>query len=94
MAENTAPTMDYAEHERTYAGFIAFTKVGIFAVLNIVLCLVIVGFGGAWAGVLATLGVIALIVAAAIGLFAGARGWIPSAILFVILGFLTLLSVY
>ena len=34
--------MDYAEHERTYSGFIAFTKWGVVAVAGIVI--VLVGF--------------------------------------------------
>lgn len=93
MADNTAPSMDYAEHEKTYAGFIAFSKLGVVAVLNIMLCLLVFGFGGAWASVIGTVGVVATLVACAVGLFMGARGWIPSAIVFVVLGALTVLSV-
>lgn len=93
MAENTAPSMDYAEHEKTYAGFVAFTKVGVVACLNILLILSVFGFGGGWASVIGTVGLIATIVAAAIGMAAGAKGWIPSAVVFVILGLMTILTV-
>jgi Bacterial aa3 type cytochrome c oxidase subunit IV len=93
MAENTAPSMDYAEHEKTYAGFINFSKLGVVAVTNILLCLLVIGFGGAWASVIASVGVLATLVACAIGMFMGDRGWVPSAIIFVVFGLVTAISV-
>ncbi len=93
MAENSVPSMDYAEHERTYAGFIAFSKLGVVTVLNFMLCLLVFGFGGAWASVIGTVGVLASLVACAIGLFLGQNGWKPAAAVFVVFGLLTVLSV-
>lgn len=93
MADNGAPAMDYAEHERTYAGFVAFTKVGVIACINILLCLLIFGLGGAYANLAGSVALLATLVAATIGLFAGDRGWVPSAIVFVFVGLLAILNV-
>lgn len=63
-AEVGAP-MDYAAHERMYAGFIAMLKIGVLASINTVLALVLFGFGrgGFWLGsVLLLLMVIATVI--------------------------------
>lgn len=59
--------MDYPAHERTFATFIAFSKIGILATLNIVIALTLFAFGrgGFWLGVLL---ILILSVATAIGL--------------------------
>lgn len=36
-----APAMDYREHERTYAGFVAFTKWGTIAVIVVLAAMAI-----------------------------------------------------
>lgn len=64
MAEHThsgpvelgAP-MDYREHERTYDGFIALTKLTIVATIDIMIALALFAFGtgGFWLGVILTL---------------------------------------
>ncbi|MTI45034.1 aa3 type cytochrome c oxidase subunit IV [Roseibium hamelinense] len=77
--ENTAPSMDYNEHERTYEGFINFSKVGTVAVINVVLCLILFAFGGGAATFFGWILLIATVVAAGIGMALGASGWIPSA---------------
>ncbi|MES0811908.1 aa3-type cytochrome c oxidase subunit IV [Roseibium sp. SCPC15] len=93
MSDNNAPAMDYDSHERTYEGFINFSKVGTVAVLNIVLCLILFAFGGTAATVFGWLMLIATIVASAIGLALGATGWIPPAAVFLATGVLTVLLV-
>jgi hypothetical protein len=52
-AELGAP-MDYAEHERTFAGFVALTKILILATINVLIALTLFAFGagGFWLGVL------------------------------------------
>lgn len=92
MADQTAPSMDYAEHERTYAGFINFSKVGTIAVINIMLCLALFAFGGGAGFFFGWVALIATMVAATIGLFAGEKGWIPSAVVFGITGLLAILT--
>jgi len=93
MSDENVPAMDYDAHEQTYEGFINFSKVGTIAVLNIVLCLILFGFGGTVATVFGWLMLIATIVAAAIGLALGASGWIPPAVVFVLTGILAILTV-
>ncbi|TYC60540.1 aa3-type cytochrome c oxidase subunit IV [Rhodobacterales bacterium] len=93
MSDETAPAMDYDSHERTYEGFINFSKVGTIAVLNVVLCLILFGFGGTVAVVFGWLMLIATLVSAAIGIALGASGWIPPAAVFVLTGVLAILFV-
>jgi aa3 type cytochrome c oxidase subunit IV len=93
MSDENAPAMDYEAHERTYEGFINFSKVGTIAVLNIVLCLILFGFGGTAATVFGWLMLIATLVASSIGLALGAKGWIPPAVVFVLTGILAILTV-
>lgn len=93
MSDNTAPAMDYAEHERTYEGFINFSKVGTIAVLTIVVCLIMFAFGGTAATIFGWLLLIGTVVASAIGLAMGASGWIPPTVVFVLSGVLAILTV-
>ena len=53
-AELGAP-MDYAEHERTFRGFVALTKIAILATIDTVLALALFAYGGGagfWLGIL------------------------------------------
>jgi|GEM_PF-1375986 len=93
MSNETAPVMDYVSHERTYEGFINFSKVGTIAVLNIVLCLILFAFGGTAAFVFGWLMLLATVVASGVGLALGASGWIPPAAVFVLTGVLCILTV-
>ncbi|MDJ0932443.1 aa3-type cytochrome c oxidase subunit IV [Breoghania sp.] len=93
MTENNAPTMDYSEHEKTYAGFVAFSKIGVIACINVVLCLLIFGLGSGYSNLAGTVVLLATIIAAVIGLFAGQKGWIPSAAVFVFAGLMAILTV-
>ncbi|ADZ69308.1 Bacterial aa3 type cytochrome c oxidase subunit IV family [Polymorphum gilvum SL003B-26A1] len=85
--------MDYAEHERTYEGFINFSKIGTIVVLTVVLCLIMFAFGGTSATILGWVMMIANIVALAVGMAMGAKGWIPAAAVFVLTGILAILTV-
>lgn len=93
MSNDSAPAMDYEAHESTYDGFINFSKIGTVAVLNIVLCLILFAFGGTLATVFGWLMLIATLVATGIGFALGAKGWIPSAVVFVLTGILAILTV-
>lgn len=68
-AELGAP-MDYAEHERTFAGFVAMTKLAVGAGIATMLALVLyfyAGGAGFWMG---TLTILLMLVGTAIGLVA------------------------
>lgn len=93
MSDENVPAMDYDSHEGTYEGFINFSKVGTIAVLNIVLCLILFAFGGTAATVFGWLMLLATLVASGIGMALGASGWIPPAVVFVLTGILTILTV-
>ncbi len=69
--------MDYAEHERTYERFISLIKQTVVHVINVLFCLLLVGFGGGSGHALAAFLLFLTLVAAAIGLALGRRGWIP-----------------
>ena len=71
--EHGHSAMDYAEHERTYKGFIHFAEVGTVAVLVIVAALAVGGAKHAWG--VASLGAILAMVTGAIGLAAPSIGW-------------------
>jgi hypothetical protein len=60
-AELGAP-MDYAEHERTYRGFLTLTKLSILASIDTLIALVLFGYGGFWLGVLMLLMMMAALV--------------------------------
>ena len=77
------PEMDYAEHERTYRGFMAFTEICIANVLCIVAILAIWGVkhSGGWA----LFGFLLTLLATAIGAFSPALAWRPLALVLVLL---------
>jgi len=72
--------MDYEAHKETYEGFLSLVKVSVMAILNIMVALVLFAFGGSWSTWTGTIMVVLLIITGSIGLFAGPRGWIPSAL--------------
>ncbi len=85
MAEHAAPgshatgaPMDYDEHEQTYKGFVAFTRLAVITAINILLTLAIFAFGSGgafWVGML----ILSLaIAAAAAGAFSKGSSWKPS----------------
>lgn len=87
--EGTAE-MDYPEHERTYAGFMEFTKLTIVAVLNILISLILFTITHAfWSGLIV---MILTLAAAALG-FMMRGSYKPSAAVTVIGVLLFLLSI-
>jgi hypothetical protein len=91
MAEHThagpvdvGAEMDYPEHERTYAGFLALTKVTILATIATLQALVLFGIatGGFWLGVLMILLMIAASIVAVI-----TKGSVKALIGVVVVGF-------
>ena len=92
MAEHThsgpvelgAP-MDYAEHERTFRGFVALTKIVILASVDTLLALALFayGSGGFWLGVLLLL---LMTIGVVIGLVA--KGTIKPLVIVTVIGFL------
>lgn len=92
MAEHTSSgpvelgaEMDYAEHERTFAGFVALTKIGILATIAIIQALVLFGIAanGFWLGVLM---IVLMFVGVALGMVM--KGSVNVLIGVVVLGFL------
>lgn len=75
--------MDMAEHEATYAGFIALTETVVALLLNVLLLLVLWGLEGH--GFVALVGLILTVVAATVGGLTGI-GWRAVAPVFVLLG--------
>jgi O-antigen ligase len=67
------PAMDYAEHERTYAGFVHFSEVGTAACLAIVAALAVGGTKNAWG--VALIGTLLAIIGAGIGIASKSIGW-------------------
>ena len=59
--------MDYAEHERTFARFVALTKITVLASVVTLIALAIYGFGGGGAFWLGTLLLVLMLIATAIG---------------------------
>ncbi len=84
-AELGAP-MDYAEHERTYDGFVAFTKIGVVASIITVVALAIFAFGGGWGFWLGTLLLILMMIATVIGLMA--KGTVRPLVVVAVIGVL------
>ena len=68
-AELGAP-MDYAEHERTYNGFVTLTKLSVLHAIDTLLALCLFAFGGAWGFWLGVLLLVLATVALVIGLLA------------------------
>lgn len=84
MSEASHPAMDYDAHNSTYEQFVSLIKVSIVALINVLVGLVLFAFGGSlslWTG---TLIMFLTIIAGFVGLFAGPRGWIPSAVVLVL----------
>ena len=91
MAEETTQSaMDYAEHERTYAGFIALTKIGTVYVITILLALAIFGFGGSWSFSVGILVLVLATIAAAIGMASNGSVVAPTVALVLSLGLFVL----
>ncbi|WP_349358266.1 aa3-type cytochrome c oxidase subunit IV [Stappia sp.] len=92
MSDQSLPSMDYAEHERTYAGFINVSKIGIVAAINVMLCLILFAFGGGAGGFFGAVLLFLTILVGGIGLFMGERGWIPSTGVTVLAGLVAILT--
>lgn len=84
--------MDYAEHERTYQGFIKFTKLAVISCGTILISLVIFAFGGTWGTFLGTLSVIGIFVALGVGLLTSGEGVVPAVIVFLLSGLFALFT--
>ena len=84
MSEESTSKMDITEHQKTYEGFIAFSQVLIIAIFNILICLVLFGFGGGFGAVLGTFLLLATAFSVLVGLSEGVGGWIVPAIVFVL----------
>jgi uncharacterized membrane protein YfcA len=81
-AELGAP-MDYAEHERTYEGFLALASVSAVSTLNALVALVLYAFGGGWGFWLGNLMILLTIIGAGVGM--ASRGSMkPPVIVFLI----------
>ncbi len=94
MSNSTSSSsMDYAEHERTYEGFINASKIGTISVLSIVVTLLMFAFGGTAALVLGWIMLIANLVTVGIGFALGEKGWIPPAAVFALTCILAILTV-
>jgi small-conductance mechanosensitive channel len=81
IASPAESAMDYSEHDRTYTGFIALTKIGIINVITIILALAMYAFGGGWGFTLGTLTIILGIISAAIGMASKGSIVMPTAVL-------------
>jgi hypothetical protein len=77
--------MDYAEHRRTFAGFVALTKIGTLATIAILQSLALFGLAanGFWLGVLL---LILMMVGSVIAVVS--KGSITPLVVVVVLGFL------
>ncbi|MFN0264653.1 aa3-type cytochrome c oxidase subunit IV [Tepidamorphus sp. 3E244] len=71
-SDHTETAMDYVEHDRTYEGFLEFSKVGSIACLNILVALVYVHLGH-W--ILGLLMVAGLVFTAVIGIAFRPKGY-------------------
>ena len=84
-AELGAP-MDYAEHERTFHGFVTLTKLTILATIDTLLALVLFAFGGGagfWLGVL-----LLLLMAIALVIGLAAKGTVKPLLVVTVIGLL------
>ncbi len=93
MAEGTALSDDFNEHQRTYDGFIRFGKVGIVSTLTVLVCLIMFAFGGTAATIFGWILLFAMMIAAAIGLAGGANGWIAPTVVFVVSALAAIITV-
>ncbi|MXN65310.1 aa3-type cytochrome c oxidase subunit IV [Stappia sp. GBMRC 2046] len=92
MADNNANTMEFEAHRATYEGFVNIGKISAIALLNVLLCLIMFTFGGTAGTIFGWIMVFALLIAAAVGIALGARGWIPGAAVFVMTVVLSILT--
>ncbi|KPH81686.1 MULTISPECIES: aa3-type cytochrome c oxidase subunit IV [Bosea] len=74
------PQMDYAEHERTYLGFVHFAEVGTIACLAFVAALAVGGLKHAWG--IAIIGTLLALVGAGVGIASKSIGWRAPAVPF------------
>ncbi|WNJ91847.1 aa3-type cytochrome c oxidase subunit IV [Bosea sp. 685] len=77
------PQMDYAEHERTYQGFMHFAEVGTVACLAIVAALAVGGTKHAWG--IALIGTLLTLVGTAVGIASKSLAWKAPAVPFVLM---------
>jgi hypothetical protein len=77
--------MDYVEHRRTFAGFVALTKIGTLATIAILQSLALFGLAnnGFWLGVLL---LVLMAIASVIGI--ASKGSINALVVVVVIGFL------
>ncbi|NRG17306.1 aa3-type cytochrome c oxidase subunit IV [Rhizobiales bacterium] len=92
MADNNSDTMEFEAHRATYEGFVNIAKISALALFNVLLCLIMFTFGGTAGSIFGWVMVFALLIAAAIGMALGSRGWIPGAAVFVLSGILAILT--
>lgn len=77
------PQMDYAEHDRTYKGFIHFTEVGTVACLAVVAALAVGGAKHAWG--VAIIGALLTLVGTGVGIASKSLSWKAPAVPFVLM---------
>ncbi|MDR6869628.1 hypothetical protein J2Y55_000621 [Bosea sp. BE125] len=77
------PQMDYAEHERTYQGFLHFAEVGTVACLAIVAALAVGGTKHAWG--VALIGTLLTLVGAVVGIASKSLAWKAPAVPFALM---------
>lgn len=75
--EKNSAAMDYKSHDRTYEGFIDFSKVGSVACINILLALALV-YQGHW--ILALIFCVFMLFTAAIGIFMRPGGFMAGVV--------------
>ncbi len=92
MADNTARAADFEAHKATYEGFINIGKISIVSLLNVMVCLILFTYGGTAGSIFGTIMIFAILIAAAIGMAMGSRGWIPAAGLFVLSGLIAIIT--
>lgn len=79
-----APPMDYAEHERTYSGFVHIAEVGTAVCLAVVAALAVGGVKHAWGTAL--VGTLLAVIAAGLGIASDKISWrAPAAVLVLML---------
>ncbi len=84
MSEEISSQIDISEHQKTYEGFLAFSRVLIIAIFNILICLLLFGFGGGFGAVLGTILLLATGFSVVVGLSEREHGWIVTGIVFVL----------
>lgn len=86
--------MQLEQHQKTYEGFIRFSAIGTVAVFNFLLCILLLSFAdGIFSKWIAGLGgIIATLIASAIGIAAPNASWRPNAILLVGLGLVSVFT--